>query len=989
MSLLGGAFKAGSIVGELKLDKSGWNQSIRSVGQDKKTLTGAAGQITSGFSNVAKSILAVGIAYFGSRGIHRLASSFLEVASSTEQFRLRLETLLGSQEKAAAAMEFFRETAAKVPFTLQEVIESGTTLTAMGANLKTWTPILTDLAAVMGMKLPEAASALGRAFAGGAGAADIFRERGILQIIKDSARMKHGIDDITKLSLPQFRKMMLEAFSDPDGKIAGAADKLATTWKGIISMLQDKWFQFRDAVMKAGVFEILKKALADFNKKLDEFIVSGKLDEWAFRTAQNIIKAMGLIKSGFRGLVANVHIVRAAFNTLLLDITKGLMNFIRWQMVVYGVLAKMAPNKFAADFAKLAKNYIELGMQAKLYAHRQNEATDQAAEWMVALEDVSREVQEYLNKLKNAPKKIKDFTNALSEPGGMGEELAKVKTKVKDTALLVSRDFSKALKYATTYLIRVRDYTGKTNRELDLAHDNFRKLAEVLETDATTAFTNFYNILQMGLNLLFMAHGGPMFPLFQKVKTEMFNLKEFWKNINDQIKAEWIRGLSGLITNFKNFLGALNGFLSTMFHMFADTIAAVVVEWVKGTITMKQAVEGLKQAVEAFSIFFAVNVMKGLLTNLGILKDQADEEVDAILKKLDEAKKKGEEVWDVIRKIQLEQSEAGTRVRSDKTRQGTDYTGEISADLQQWIDKLPAGLKAMIDFRQSPRMLMRLGRIARASLGLMMRQGYSLFEALTALKEPLTELQEKYEKLGQTAPRALQPMLDMIAKMNEKPGLFKGMSGLLDVFNAFVKSGYMTQQLFKDLTANAQSFVRKILGVSGNLRKAIGNLSSISKEQIMMLAPIIAPFLEAAQKFGLKLPGWIKDLAKKTGIKIEEQPIAEVPGKLDKIHERIGKQGTRLVNAIQGLGRRLEKALGAIPGQEGLDFYSGTHSGLVRYHPREQISVVPDSFNIQMSSTPIIVKIGEQELFNIIARHSVKQGKRGRYKISTRSLVGT
>jgi len=257
--------------------------------------SGAANKTSSAFGSLTKKLIALGGAYVGLRGLSRLAGSFMDVASSTEQYRLRLETLLGSQEAATEAMEFFRKTAAKVPFTLQEVIESGTTLTAMGADLQQWTPILTDLAAVMGMKLPEAASALGRAFAGGAGAADIFRERGILQIIKDFARMKYGIEDITKVSLPEFRRIMYEAFTDPEGKIAGAADKLSTTWAGTVSMLQDKWFQFREAVMKAGVFDYLKERLSAFNEKLDQLIKTGKLQEWAEGAAtaiMNLFEAM-------------------------------------------------------------------------------------------------------------------------------------------------------------------------------------------------------------------------------------------------------------------------------------------------------------------------------------------------------------------------------------------------------------------------------------------------------------------------------------------------------------------------------------------------------------------------------------------------------------------------------------------------------------------------------------------------------------------------
>ena len=221
-----------------------------------------------------------------SKAMRTIPAAFLDAAVVTENYTVRLETLLGSQKAAADAMSYFQEVAAGVPFTLEAVIDAGTKVTAFGLEFRKWTPIVADLAAVMGLSLPEAASALGRAFAGGAGAADIFRERGILNIIKDSALMKRGIDDLSKVSLPEFRDIMYETFTDQGGKIAGGADKLAKTWSGTISMIQDKWFQMRQKVMEAGIFDTLKEQLESLNKKLQEFVDSGQLEEWANRAAK-------------------------------------------------------------------------------------------------------------------------------------------------------------------------------------------------------------------------------------------------------------------------------------------------------------------------------------------------------------------------------------------------------------------------------------------------------------------------------------------------------------------------------------------------------------------------------------------------------------------------------------------------------------------------------------------------------------------------------
>lgn len=256
------------------------------------------------------------------RGVSRLAGSFLDVASKTEQYEVRLKALLGTKLKAARAMAFFEKTAAKVPFTLEQIIEAGTTVSAFGADLEKWTPILSDLAAVMGMEVVEAAAALGRAYAGGAGAADIFRERGILQIIKDSAKLKRGIKDITKLTLPEFRDAMYEAFTDPKGRIAGAADDLSKTWSGLVSMLQDKWFKFRKWVMEKGVFKFLKEELATFNKKLDEFIESGKLEEWAKNTAIAVLDAFKVIVEAVKNVVMTFQRIKLGLSAAAVEGSK-------------------------------------------------------------------------------------------------------------------------------------------------------------------------------------------------------------------------------------------------------------------------------------------------------------------------------------------------------------------------------------------------------------------------------------------------------------------------------------------------------------------------------------------------------------------------------------------------------------------------------------------------------------------------------------------
>ena len=181
---------------------------------------------------------------FGAAVLGAGARSIVQTASNFESLQVRLVALKGSTEEGAKAFNEFTKIAATTPFQVQNVVEAGATLEAFGVSSEDSLKSIADLAAFMGTDIVDASAAFGRAFAGGAGAADILRERGILQIIKDA----EGIDDLSKLTLPQFREALERAMTDPDGKIAGATDLLAQTFSGKISNMQDSIDNLQNAI---------------------------------------------------------------------------------------------------------------------------------------------------------------------------------------------------------------------------------------------------------------------------------------------------------------------------------------------------------------------------------------------------------------------------------------------------------------------------------------------------------------------------------------------------------------------------------------------------------------------------------------------------------------------------------------------------------------------------------------------------------------------
>ena len=202
-----------------------------------------------------------------------LIASFRGAIQTSMQFeavKVRLNSMFGSVERGTKAFNTFNKVAATTPFTLSDVVEAGAALTAFGTNAEKMIKPTADLAAFMGVSATEAAQALGRAFAGGAGAADILRERGILQLIRDFK----GIDDLSKVSLPDFRKALEETLLDPSAGIAGATDRLAQTMIGLISNMSDAFTRMSaalgDLINMRGVVTTLTNAFSGLAKMFTE-----------------------------------------------------------------------------------------------------------------------------------------------------------------------------------------------------------------------------------------------------------------------------------------------------------------------------------------------------------------------------------------------------------------------------------------------------------------------------------------------------------------------------------------------------------------------------------------------------------------------------------------------------------------------------------------------------------------------------------------------
>ena len=219
--------------------------------------------LTAGFKKVGTAIAGV-VAVMGSLKMAMKGfQSIIETAGQFEAFENRLTSLYGSAEKASQAFEKFREVASKTPATLSEVVQAGTQLKAFGMDAENLIQTASDLSAFMGVDIVEASEAMGRAFSAGYGASIILRQRGIVELI----RSFQGIEDLSKLTLPEFREAMLKTFQDPASGIAGSAERLSKTYQGAIFNIQDSW-----EVLKASLGEVMLPNITPMINQLSALI---------------------------------------------------------------------------------------------------------------------------------------------------------------------------------------------------------------------------------------------------------------------------------------------------------------------------------------------------------------------------------------------------------------------------------------------------------------------------------------------------------------------------------------------------------------------------------------------------------------------------------------------------------------------------------------------------------------------------------------------
>jgi len=279
---------------------------INILAQDKtrQAFTGIQGKLAS----LKNAVFSVKGALAGI-GAGFVIKSFVDTGRSVEDLQVRLKQLFGSTREGAKAFDVMSNFAAKVPFSLEQIQAASGNLAVVAGDADRLSKILEitgNVAAVTGLDFTTTAEQIQRSFAGGIASADIFRERGVRDLLGFSAGATVSAEETIEAFERVFGKQ---------GRFGKATDELANTFTGTLSMLGDKLFNFKRTVAGEGFFDELKKEFSSLNmfieQNSEQFETIGRAISGVLTIAvkgfamaiRGVAKAVGVVKDAYVGFI--------------------------------------------------------------------------------------------------------------------------------------------------------------------------------------------------------------------------------------------------------------------------------------------------------------------------------------------------------------------------------------------------------------------------------------------------------------------------------------------------------------------------------------------------------------------------------------------------------------------------------------------------------------------------------------------------------------
>lgn len=355
-----GTFVAGSIVGKLLLDKTGWNASIKSVDKDKKSLNGMAAGIGSGFVQIAKMAAVAGIAAAGALAVivKKTAEAGDAVWDMSQRTGIATETLSGlklaaeksgtSIEGVAIGLRFLGRSmvnaADGVKTSANAFADLGISVKDVDGKLRPMQDVMLDVAdRFASMENGAAKTALAIKLFGRSGTELIpmlnLGAEGLRKEIELAEKLGLVFTEKTAKAADKFKDTMMEL----NGALTGMRNDIGNALIPVFTQLA------------AGVTD----ALTYIRGKVAEFVASGKLQEWAVIAARGFISAFKLMAKAVEGLMLIFPSLKAALFSVAEGFYSVLSKIAEGVSLIPGVSAQasIALKVWAADLEVFSATY--------------------------------------------------------------------------------------------------------------------------------------------------------------------------------------------------------------------------------------------------------------------------------------------------------------------------------------------------------------------------------------------------------------------------------------------------------------------------------------------------------------------------------------------------------------------------------------------------------------------------------------------------------
>jgi len=268
----------------------------------------ALGGVQKSLARLKNSVFSLQSAFVGI-GAGLVIRNLVNTGKNLENLRTRLKFLLKDTNEGAKAFENMTKFASKVPFSLEQIQQGAgilATVTDNANDLQNMLEITGNVAATTGLDFGTAAEQIQRSFSAGIGAADLFREKGVRNML--------GFKAGATVSIEETREAFARVFGK-GGQFGKATDELAETFEGTLSMIGDKIFNFKRVLLEAGFFEELKKQFGD----LDNFLENNArdLDRIATSVGKNLANGMVRVVQIGKDLIPTINKIGSGLKSIL------------------------------------------------------------------------------------------------------------------------------------------------------------------------------------------------------------------------------------------------------------------------------------------------------------------------------------------------------------------------------------------------------------------------------------------------------------------------------------------------------------------------------------------------------------------------------------------------------------------------------------------------------------------------------------------------